>query len=151
MNEDQIVLRNDQVRELITRMPSWLVRRGSQAILLLVAVLLVLSAVVRYPDTLTAPVVVTTRRLPIEVKLPGRNAGNPEIQRLLVGNFERVRAGQVLVLLDNTAAYEDMQAAKRSLAAFAQTQVPDFAPALQLGRLSGQYADLVLLSEKRLV
>lgn len=151
MTDDQLVLRNDQVRELLTRMPSWLVRRGNQALFLLALVLLVLAAVVRYPDTLTAPVVVTTRRLPIEVKLPGRNAGNPEIQRLLVGNFERVRAGQVLVLLDNTASYEDIRAAKRSLADFARTQVPDFAPSLQLGRISGQYAELLLLAEKQRV
>ena len=56
---DEIELHSKEVQDLMGRMPSWLIRNGIVMVILLLMVLVVGSWVFKYPDVITAPVVVT--------------------------------------------------------------------------------------------
>jgi len=56
---DEIDLHSKEVQDLMGRMPSWLIRNGIVMVILLLMVLVAGSWVFKYPDVITAPVVVT--------------------------------------------------------------------------------------------
>lgn len=56
---DEIELHSKEVQDLMGRMPSWLIRNGIVMVILLLMVLVAGSWVFKYPDVITAPVVVT--------------------------------------------------------------------------------------------
>ncbi len=56
---DEIELHSKEVQDLMGRMPSWLIRNGTVMVILLLMVLVAGSWVFKYPDVITAPVVVS--------------------------------------------------------------------------------------------
>ena len=56
---DEIELHSKEVQDLMGRMPSWLIRNGIVMVILLLMVLVAGSWAFKYPDVITAPVVVT--------------------------------------------------------------------------------------------
>lgn len=56
---DEIELHSKEVQDLMGRMPSWLIRNGIVMVILLLMVLVAGSWAFKYPDIITAPVVVT--------------------------------------------------------------------------------------------
>ena len=56
---DEIELHSKEVQDLMGRMPSWLIRNGIVMVILLLMVLVVGSWAFKYPDIITASVVVT--------------------------------------------------------------------------------------------
>ena len=56
---DEIDLRSKEVQDLLGRVPSWLIRNGNVMVTLLLMVLVAGSWAFKYPDVLSAPVIVT--------------------------------------------------------------------------------------------
>ncbi|MCX6222325.1 MAG: hypothetical protein NTZ69_15245 [Bacteroidia bacterium] len=56
---DEIELHSKEVQDLMGRMPSWLIRNGIIMVILLLMMLVAGSWFFKYPDVITAPVVVT--------------------------------------------------------------------------------------------
>jgi hypothetical protein len=57
---EEIQLHSKEVQDLMGRMPSWLIRNGIVMVILILTVLVAGSWVFKYPDIITAPVVVTS-------------------------------------------------------------------------------------------
>jgi len=57
---DDIQLRSEEVQEILTRVPHWMIRWGNLLILSLIILLLFLSWMLKYPDTIPAQAIVTT-------------------------------------------------------------------------------------------
>jgi multidrug resistance efflux pump len=98
LNERQEIL------QFIGRPPSVFQRFGITAITLLVVVLMALSYFIKYPDVVTAKVVLTTENPPIRVvaKTGGR------VAELLIKNNQAVERGQVLCVMENTGNWRDV-------------------------------------------
>jgi multidrug resistance efflux pump len=98
LNERQEIL------QFIGRPPSLFQRFGITAIALLVVVLMALSYFIKYPDVVTAKVVLTTENPPIRVlaKMGGR------VAELLIKNNQAVARGQVLCVMENTGNWRDV-------------------------------------------
>jgi multidrug resistance efflux pump len=98
LNERQEIL------QFIGRPPSVFQRFGITAIALLVVVLMALSYFIKYPDVVTAKVVLTTENPPIRVlaKMGGR------VAELLIKNNQAVERGQVLCVMENTGNWRDV-------------------------------------------
>jgi len=56
---DDIDIHSKEVQDILGRMPSWLIRNGIVMVIMLLMVLVVGSWAFKYPDIITAPVVVT--------------------------------------------------------------------------------------------
>lgn len=102
--EKEIILRNEAVTEILAAPPKWIIRWGISIVFLLILIFLLLSALIRYPDTLTGNATLTT--LNPTVTLLAKNNG--KITSLLIANNQVVNNNQVLAVLENTANYKDV-------------------------------------------
>ncbi|MBD0259642.1 MAG: HlyD family efflux transporter periplasmic adaptor subunit [Cytophagales bacterium] len=102
--EVQLKLRSEAIQEIISQPPPALVRWGMS--LFCCILLLVLSAawVIKYPDIVKAPFVLTSANAPkaVYARVDGK------LVRLLVADNQSVAQGQVLAYLESTARHEEV-------------------------------------------
>ncbi|MBX2872298.1 MAG: HlyD family secretion protein [Saprospiraceae bacterium] len=101
---DQIQLRSEEVQEILTRVPHWLVRWGNLVIFAILLLLLYLSWVIKYPDIIVAEASLTT------VIPPQKEYANASgrLEAIFVGNNQSVDKGEKLAVIENTANTEDV-------------------------------------------
>lgn len=99
-----IDLRSEEVQEILTRVPHWMIRWGSVLFLCLIIMLLFISWFVKYPDIIVAQALITTEIPPqkIYAKTTGR------IDTIFVNENQIVYEGEPLAILENTANFEDV-------------------------------------------
>jgi multidrug resistance efflux pump len=105
---DEIELRSEEVQDILSKIPHWMVRYGNIVLALLIVMLLVFSWFVKYPDLVTGKIVITTQVPP--QKEYARIQGS--IKHLLVENNSIVEKGDFLAVLDNAAKLEDVKLLK---------------------------------------
>ncbi len=103
-NLDDIQLRSEEVQEILTSVPHWMIRWGNLLILIIVLLLLFLSWLIKYPDVIPAEAIVTTQIPP--QKEQARVTG--KIESILVEDGQIVPEGTPLAILRNTANYQDV-------------------------------------------
>ena len=101
---EKIELRSDDVQEILGTPPSWILRWGITFIFMGVVMLGVVSYIVKYPDIIHAPVQITTNVPPVPVV--SRSTGY--LSKLLVKEGDTVKQGDLLVVMQNSANYEDV-------------------------------------------
>ncbi len=102
--EKEIILRTEEVNEILTSTPKWIFRWGISVIFILIIIGVTLSYFIRYPDILTADITLTTLNPPIT--LIAKNNG--KITNLLTKNNEIVTTNQAIAVVENTANYLDV-------------------------------------------
>lgn len=120
-NDDDIELRSDEVQEILSYMPHWLIRWGITIFILVIFILLSLSWFVKYPDIVTAPVVISTQNPPST--LISRASG--AITKLYIQENDKVKPGQKLAVIYNTANEEDVYKLKTYLQLLPLLTTPD--------------------------
>lgn len=75
--EKEIELRSEEVQEILTRVPHWMIRWGSVVVLSILLSLFFVSWLVKYPDVITTQIVITTN-IPPE-KLVAKVSGKIEV------------------------------------------------------------------------
>lgn len=99
-----IELRTDEVQEIISYVPHWLVRWGITVFFFLLLLLVAASWIIHYPDLVKAPFRLTSSNAPksINAKIDGK------LVHLQVSDHEGVKAGQVLAFLESTADHREV-------------------------------------------
>ena len=114
---------------LIGREPGWLVRAGIGLVGAIVFALLMLAALVPYPRTLNAPVLITSAQPPLAVVAPRAAT----VARWAVAQGDVVRAGQLLAVLDSDADSDGLLALEQDLVGQSMDAINDD----WIGRLEG--------------
>ncbi len=137
--EKEIELKTDEVNELLTAVPKWIIRWGVTIIFSLMLLVLLFSFFIKYPDTLPAHIVITTTNPPITLIA---KAGG-KIIALPVKNNERVKQGAVLMVIENPANYKHVLIVSELIDTFQlnlklKKTLPEFLffDSLQLGNIS---------------
>ncbi len=101
---EDIDLRSEEVQEILTKIPHWMIRWGSVLFLLLIMMLLSISWFVKYPDVIVSQAIITTQIPPQKeyAKITGK-LGN-----ILVKDKQLVSPNQPLAILENTANFNDI-------------------------------------------
>lgn len=99
-----IELRSEQVQEILTKVPHWMIRWGNLIILILLFFVLLFSYFIKYPDINSAQITITTL-VPPE-KLMARTSGR--IESILVEDNEEVKKNAPLAVIENAANYKDV-------------------------------------------
>jgi len=99
-----IEIRSEEVQEILSFVPNWMIRWGNTLILILIIGLLLISWFVKYPDTIVTKIIVTTQ-IPPE-KIYARTSG--QIDAILVDDNEEVSKNKLLGIIENTANYKDV-------------------------------------------
>lgn len=92
---------SEDVAELLSRSPSWIIRWGSLCLLATVVAFFLISAFLKYPTVIRGKATVTTSDQP--VKIVSKVSGKID---LLVAENSEVEAGQNLALVENTLSPE---------------------------------------------
>jgi HlyD family secretion protein len=132
------ILYSEPVREIMGKPPSRILRWGN-TIMLLIFVLFVLFAwLIKYPDTIPAPVEITTTNPPVTLvtKITGH------INSFFVKEREKVKAGQLVAVMETTASMHEIELLKQTIDTIRNPELlsyqmlPLFA---DLGELQGYY------------
>lgn len=102
--EIEIELRSEEVQEILTRMPHWMIRWGSVVVLLILLSLFFVSWLVKYPDVITTQIIITTNIPPekLVAKVPGK------IESILVIDKATILKNTPLAVIENSANYKDV-------------------------------------------
>ncbi len=92
-------LRSEEVQEIIGNPPHWLIRWGIALFLAVLLMLLALSWFIRYPDIITADLILNSVNAPKAIDA----RSNGKLTQLLVSDNMSVKKGQILGFMENTA------------------------------------------------
>jgi hypothetical protein len=104
LENTDIELRSEEVQEILTRVPHWMIRWGSVVVLLILLSLFFVSWLVKYPDVITTQIVITTNIPPekLVAKVPGK------IEAILVKDRANISKNTPLAVIENSANYNDV-------------------------------------------
>lgn len=104
-NQRPEILYSEPVREIMGRPPRLILRWGATVMILVFILFVIFAWLIKYPDTIPAPVVITTENPPVTLvtKITGH------INSLYVKEKEKVKVGQLVALMETTASLSDIQ------------------------------------------
>lgn len=97
-------LRSEEVQDILTKVPNWMIRWGTFLIFGIIVMLLFTSWFIRYPDVVTSEIIITTNTPP--EKLIAKVNG--KIQAILIEDKANVKANTPLAVIENAANYKDV-------------------------------------------
>lgn len=97
-------LRSEEVQDILTKIPHWIIRWGSLVVLIILLLLFLVSWMVKYPDIITTEITITTQ-IPPE-KLVAKTSG--KIQAILIDDKAIVNENTPLAVIENAANYKDV-------------------------------------------
>ncbi len=103
-NHNEIELRSEEVQDILTKIPHWIIRWGSLVVLVILLLLFLVSWMVKYPDIITTEITITTQ-IPPE-KLVAKTSG--KIQVILIDDKSIVNENTPLAVIENAANYKDV-------------------------------------------
>ena len=103
-NHNEIELRSEEVQDILTKIPHWIIRWGSLVVLVILLLLFLVSWMVKYPDIITTEITITTQ-IPPE-KLVAKTSG--KIQAILIDDKKIVNENTPLAVIENAANYKDV-------------------------------------------
>ena len=140
--EQEIEIRSEEVQEILSHVPNWMIRWGNTLLLVFVVMLLAISWFVKYPDTIDAQVMITTSNPP--QKLFANVGGRFEL--FLVGDNDTVAQDTHLAVIKNPANYSDVLFLKSIVDTITINKSNDFffplneLPPLILGELNNSFS-----------
>lgn len=102
--EKDFELRSEEVQEILTRVPHWMIRWGSLVILFILLSLFAVAYMIKYPDIVSTQIIITTHTPP--QKVVARVTG--KIESILVQDKMRVQKNTPLAVIENSASYKDV-------------------------------------------
>jgi len=111
VKEEEAYRHSEEVNEIITAVPSWILQRGIALILLVLTTIVLISAFVSYPDLIKTSLKVNSLNSPKDVI--SHQSG--KIVRLLINNNDQVNLRQPLAFIESTADHKDVIALRSNL------------------------------------
>ena len=113
--EGEVELRSEEFQEVLGAVPPWILRWGITILAVVVVILLIGSAIIKYPDVIPAQIVLTGSTPPAAIVAHASG----KLKELYVKDNQAVKAGDYLAVIDNPAKTEDVLKLNRFLDCFA--------------------------------
>nr|WP_294922596.1 HlyD family efflux transporter periplasmic adaptor subunit [uncultured Flavobacterium sp.] len=134
-------LRSEEVQDILTKVPHWMIRWGTVLIFAIILMLFFVSWFIKYPDVVNTEIVITTN-IPPE-KIVSKSSGR--IEAILVKDKSIVSKNCTLAIIENTANYKDVFLLKSVVDGY---NINDYKKAfpfalmknMQLGEIESAYA-----------
>ena len=95
---------SEEAQEILGKIPSWIVRYGVTAIFTIFIGIVVACYFIKYPETIIAPIVITTQNAPIDVY----SRDNGLLETIVATNNQIVQKGDLLAVIANSADYKSV-------------------------------------------
>ncbi|MGE0078166.1 MAG: HlyD family secretion protein [Bacteroidales bacterium] len=102
MEENNINIRSDEINEILGTPPRWIIRWGITVIFTVIAAIFVGCFFFKYPEVITAPVVITAENPPSVIV--ARVAGKPQV--IFVEDGAVIHKGDTLGVMENPANFK---------------------------------------------
>ena len=102
--EDHLNLRSEEVHEILSHIPSWIIRYGISAIFGTLILILIASWYIKYPEIIPSRAVITTARPPSPIV--ARTSG--KLERLFVTHNQFVEKDTYLAVVENAANIDEV-------------------------------------------
>ena len=137
----KIELRSEEVQDILTKVPHWMIRWGTALIFGIIIMLFFISWFLKYPDVVKTEIVITTNNPP--EKLLAKTSGR--IEAILIMDNAKVVPNMPLAIIENASKYQDVFKLKRELDKMDSNQTNDNFPFeslqhLQLGDIESAFA-----------
>ena len=136
---DNIELRSESVQDILTDPPHWMFRWGNTIILIILILILLMSYIIKYPEFVPAPIIVTSQNPP--EKIEARSSS--KIEKIFIKDHQYVKKGDVMLVLQSTAHYEDVLKLKKIVDSITSDRLLSFpvneVSHYKLGELQGDY------------
>jgi HlyD family secretion protein len=106
-----IELRSEEFQEVLGTVPPWILRWGITVLAAVVVILLIGSAIIKYPDVIPAQIVLTGSTPPAAIAAHASG----KLKELYTTDNQEVKAGDYLAVIDNPAKTEDVLDLKKYL------------------------------------
>ena len=138
---DELNIYSEEVKDVLSKPPKALFRWGNTILFVFIIIVLFLSWLLKYPDIVTAQAILTTEIPP--QKEFARVSG--KIDSLFVKNYQAVKEGAPLALIENTASFKDVIYLKSILDTLTVNQTSfyfplDDLPMLFLGDIENEFS-----------
>src|SRR5688572_16371770 len=97
VKDPDLAKNSEEVQEIITTMPSWLMRKGISCIFLIILSMIVLSAFISFPDIVKSNVIIHATVSPKSVY--ARQSG--KIVKILINDGSDVKSGTPLAFIES--------------------------------------------------
>lgn len=104
MEEKEVVIRSEEVNEILSDTPKWILRWGISIMFILIIVGVSLTYFIKYPDILTADINLTTLNPPVTLVAKS----NGKLTHLFVKDKQQVNKNEAIGIIENTANYNDV-------------------------------------------
>jgi multidrug resistance efflux pump len=135
---------SDEVRDIMTRPPSWLLRSGTGLLMGGVLILFLLGWFIHYPDMINARITLTGSTPVVDVV--ARQSGH--LARLQVQEMQAVKKDDILAIVSNAADADTVIALSQKITPLvtpvstgAPVPAQDFPPLDALGQIQSAYTD----------
>ncbi|CAH0287434.1 HlyD family secretion protein [Chryseobacterium sp. WG14] len=136
---DNIELRSESVQDILTQPPHWMIRWGNTIIFVILLLILVMSYIIKYPEFVPAPIIVTSQNPP--EKLEARTSS--KIEKIFIKDHQEVKKNDLLMVMQSAANYKDVLELKKLVDSTAPNQLYSFPLSVtsrfKLGELQGDY------------
>lgn len=122
--------RSENVQEILNSPPKWIIRWGNLIIFSAILTILLLSYLIKYPEFIAAPIVVTSQNPPEKIE----SRINSKIEKIFVVDHQRVKVNKVLLVLQSNANSDDVLKLKKIVDSISQSQLINF-PLNETGKL----------------
>ncbi|MDR0863468.1 MAG: biotin/lipoyl-binding protein [Candidatus Symbiothrix sp.] len=90
--ENKIELRSEEFQEVLGSVPSWILRWGITILAVVIVILLIGSAIIKYPDVIPAQVVLTSSTPPAAIVAHASG----KIKQLYVRDNQEIKSGDYI-------------------------------------------------------
>ena len=136
---ENLELRSESVQDILTNPPHWMIRWGNTMIFVFLILILIMSYIIKYPEFVPAPIVVTSQNPPEKIEA----RSNSKIEKIFIKDHQKVKNGDIMVVLQSTANYNDVLELKKMIESTSPNEMSTFpvqkASYFKLGELQGDY------------
>ncbi len=139
------VLRSEEVHEILTQVPNWMIRWGTTLVFGIIAAIITMSYFIKYPDVVAGRIILTSSNPPVSVV----SQANGPIS-LLREDKTNVKEREVFAYVKGSTKFEDVITLNRKLKSLKQEMEAGQRistagwPELELGQMQATYNNLVL-------
>ncbi|MFN3759530.1 MAG: HlyD family secretion protein [Algoriphagus aquaeductus] len=104
-NKNKEISFSDDVDDILSKMPHWLIQWGMTGILIVILLLIAFSFWIKYPEIIEGKVVLTTKEPPVKLSA----SQNKPIKSIFFENQSRVQKGDIIMVFKDATSLEDIQ------------------------------------------
>lgn len=140
MNEqDDLKIYSEEVRDVLSHPPKSIFLWGNTILFGFFIVLTIFSWIIKYPEFIPAQIIVTSQNPPEKIEA----RSNSKIEKIFIKDHQKVKNGDIMVVLQSTANYKDVLELKKLIDSISSDQLLSFpvndVSHFKLGELQGDY------------